>query len=276
MCQAVVNEATGHIAFYDAKGKLLLNETSEGKTFRPYTVSDSEIGLGTTLAEANKHGWSWNATFESSDDEAFYGLGQHQAEEFNYKGKNEELFQYNTKISVPFIMSTKHYGVLWDSYSLCRWGNPNAYQQLGKEFTLYNREGKKGSLTGTYNEKSGRQIVRDEDSIYFENCDEVKNLPQGFNLVGGNVVYEGMIEPSVSSNYQFILYYAGYTKVFIDGKLVVPERWRTAWNLTPISLPFVLRKASACLSVSNGFPMATCLIADCVSPLRAPTRSRTR
>ena len=30
--------------------------------------------------------------------------------------------------------------------------------------------------------------------------------------------------------YQFILYYAGYIKVYIDGEEVVPERWRTAWN----------------------------------------------
>ena len=28
----------------------------------------------------------------------------------------------------------------------------------------------------------------------------------------------------------FILYYAGYIKVYIGGEEVVPERWRTAWN----------------------------------------------
>ena len=33
-----------------------------------------------------------------------------------------------------------------------------------------------------------------------------------------------------SGEFKFILYYAGYTKVYIDNKLVVPERWRTAWN----------------------------------------------
>ena len=26
------------------------------------------------------------------------------------------------------------------------------------------------------------------------------------------------------------MYYAGYTKIYIDNQLVVPERWRTAWN----------------------------------------------
>ena len=61
---------------------------------------------------------------------AFYGLGQHQSEELNMKDKNEELFQYNTKVSIPFVVSNKNFGILWDSYSFCRWGNPNDYQQL--------------------------------------------------------------------------------------------------------------------------------------------------
>ena len=42
--------------------------------------------------------------------------------------------------------------------------------------------------------------------------------------------YEGEIEPAETGTFRFILYYAGYTKVFIDNKEVVPERWRTAWN----------------------------------------------
>ena len=82
-------------------------------------------------------GYTVRQVFQSAgNDEAFYGLGQHQADEFNYKGKNEELFQYNTKVSVPFIVSNKNYGVLWDSYSLCRFGDPRDYSQLGDVFKL--------------------------------------------------------------------------------------------------------------------------------------------
>lgn len=58
----------------------------------------------------------------------------------------------------------------------------------------------------------------------------IQNLPKGFALNGSKVVYEGYVEAPSNSFYQFILYYAGYMKVYIDGKLVVPERWRTAWN----------------------------------------------
>ena len=243
--RAVLNEATGHIAFYDLKGNVLLNEVAQGgKTFKPFTVPDREMGVDIAkVPEAQKHGWSWHALFDSPDNEAFYGLGQHQSEELNMKGKNEDLFQYNTKVSVPFVVSNKNYGILWDSYSYCRWGNPEDYLQLNHAFKLYDKDGKEGQLTGTYTDKNGQKIVRGEDSIYFEYampegselCKQtdkggIQNLPQGFALNGSKVVYEGYVEAPANSFYQFILYYAGYMKIYIDGKLVVPERWRTAWN----------------------------------------------
>ena len=243
--RAVLNEATGQITFYDLKDQVLLKEVAQGgKTFKPFTVPDREIGVDIAkVPEAQKHGWSWRALFDSPDNEAFYGLGQHQSEELNMKGKNEDLFQYNTKVSVPFVISNKNYGILWDSYSYSRWGNPDDYLQLNRAFKLYDKDGKEGQLTGTYVDKDGRKIVRGEDSIYFEYampetseiCNKtdkggIQNLPKGFALNGSKVVYEGYVEAPTNSFYQFILYYAGYMKIYIDGKLVVPERWRTAWN----------------------------------------------
>ena len=44
------------------------------------------------------------------------------------------------------------------------------------------------------------------------------------------MVFEGEIEPRESGTFRFLLYYAGYTKVYVDEQLVVPEIWRTAWN----------------------------------------------
>ena len=243
--EARVDVESGKITFYDASGKKLLEESDNGKQFKNFTVPEREYGLkgGAPLTEAMKHGIQWQMKFDSPDDEAFYGLGQHQSEEFNMKGKNEDLFQYNTKVSIPFVLSNKNYGILWDSYSYCRFGNPNDYLQLNRAFKLYDRKGKAGHLTGTYVDAQGKKLVRDEDSIYYEygypatseiavktDNGGIKNFPKGFNLQGARVVYEGFIEPQVSNLYQFILYYSGYVKVYIDGKEVVPERWRTAWN----------------------------------------------
>ena len=246
--RAVVSKAKGEVWFYDGEGKVrLLKETENGngKQFWDFTVPERELGIkgGVQPTEEQKHGLSWQMTFDSPDDEAFYGLGQHQSEEFNMKGKNEDLFQYNTKVSIPFVLSTKGYGLLWDAYSYCRFGNPNDYQQLNRAFKLYDKQGREGHLTGTYIDARGKKLVRNEDSIYYEygtpekseialktDNGGIKNLPKGFNLAGANVVYEGFVEAPQTDNYQFILYYAGYIKVYIDGKEVVQERWRTAWN----------------------------------------------
>lgn len=223
---AWVFKTTGEVRFFDANGTLLLAENKGGgKNFTPITVE-------------GKKGYSVQQLFESPADEAFYGLGQHQADEFNYKGKNEELFQYNTKVSVPFIVSTRNYGLLWDSYSLSRFGDPRDYMQLGDAFTLYTPTGEKGSLVGSYTSAKGEKLVRNESSIYFEDQKTIKNLPAGFPLMGSTVAYEGMIEPNETGEYRFILYYAGYVKVFVGGEEVVSERWRTAWN--PNSYKFAL------------------------------------
>ena len=243
--KAVVDTETGSIAFFDANGKELLKEAKDGKQFWNFTVPERELGMktGYTVPEEQKHGLSWQMTFDSPDDEAFYGLGQHQSEEFNMKGKNEDLFQYNTKVSIPFVLSNKNYGILWDSYSFCRFGNPDDYLQLNRAFRLYDKQGKKGHLTGTYIDRMGKKLVRDEDSIYYEygtpaksaialktDNGGIKNLPQGFQLAGANVTYEGFIEPKCCDGgkcdckgkceckgqkelFQFILYYAGYIQL---------------------------------------------------------------
>ena len=260
--KAVVSKATGEVMFYDAEGKVLLKEAKDGKQFWDFTVPERELGMktGFTVPEEAKHGLTWQMKFDSPDDESFYGLGQHQSEEFNMKGKNEDLFQYNTKVSIPFVLSNKNYGILWDSYSYCRFGNPNDYLQLNRAFRLYDKQGNRGHLTGTYIDRMGKKLVRDEDSIYYEygtpakseialktDNGGIKNFPKGLQLAGANVIYEGFIEPKCCDGgrcdckgncqckgqkelFQFILYYSGYIKVYIDGKEVVPERWRTSWN----------------------------------------------
>jgi len=253
--EARVDKKTGGITFYDANGKVLLKESKKGKTFKPFRVPDREIGVDMAkVPEAQRNGLSWRLLFDSKK-EAIYGLGQHQSEELNMKGLNEDLFQYNTKVSVPFILSSKNYGLLWDSYSYCRWGNPEEYVQLGKAFKIYDKHGREGHLTGTYTDKNGKRVVRDEDSIYYEfDCPTtsqlanqtesggIKNLPKDIKLNGAKVLYEGFIEAPQDMKYHFILYYAGYIKVYIGGKEVVAERWRTAWNPNTYKFRKVLEK----------------------------------
>ena len=221
--KAAVDKHSGAVTFLDKSGKKILQESDGSRSFKPITVEGTD-------------GYTVTQSFLSlDDDEGIYGLGQHQSNEFNYKGKNEELFQYNTKVSIPFVVSTGNYGILWDSYSLCRWGNPDDYSQLGDIFTLYDIEGRKGALTGIYTDAKGDTMTRQEPQIYFEHLirgdlNHVVNLPRDFNFYGSKVVYEGEIEPRESGTFDFIMYYSGYQTIYIDNKPVVEQRWRTAWN----------------------------------------------
>ncbi|MFD0990068.1 TIM-barrel domain-containing protein [Mariniflexile jejuense] len=218
--KVMVSKLDGGIQFKDKEGKLVLAEkTGGGKSFSPIEVEGTK-------------GYSIRQIFESPTDEAFYGLGQHQSDEFNYKGKSEELFQYNTKVSVPFIVSNKNYGLLWDSYSLSRFGDSRPYKQLNSVFKLYDKNGEIGALTGSYktSENGGQNLTRKETSIFFEDKKSILNLPKKIPLKHAHVNYEGAIEASESGDYNFILYYAGYIKVYLNNELIVPERWRTAWN----------------------------------------------
>jgi alpha-D-xyloside xylohydrolase len=217
---AKVSIVTGQVIFCDQNEKVILSERpGGGKSFAPITVEGTD---GYTLGQA----------FDSPSDEAFYGLGQHQSDEFNYKGLNESLYQYNTKVSVPFIVSNRDYGILWDNYSLTKFGDPRDYSQMDL-FRLYDKNGQEGGLTATYyiNSDTSRIFIqRKESSIDYETLTTIKNFPEKFPFNRSTITWTGDIEPEESGPYYFKLYYAGYTKLYLDGELVVPERWRTAWN----------------------------------------------
>lgn len=216
---ARTNLETGEVSFFDRDGNLIINEAEGGRTFNSIEVDGVK-------------GYELRQVWKSADDtEGIYGLGQHQAHEMNYKGANEELFQYNTKVSVPLIVSTANYGILWDNYSLSRYGDPRPYGQID-QLVLFDAEGKEGALTATYmNNTDGSDIftVRREAKIDYENLETVNNFPEGFNFNDSRITWEGEFQPREDGIYDFLLYYAGYTKLWIDGELVA-DRWRTAWN----------------------------------------------
>ncbi|MBQ3187129.1 MAG: DUF5110 domain-containing protein [Alistipes sp.] len=216
--QLTIDRQTGRVACYDAEGRLVLSE--ERREFSPIEV-DGDAG------------YTVRQLFHSSDEEAFYGLGQHQSDEFNYKGKNETLYQYNTKVSVPFIVSSRGYGLLWDNYALTRWGDPRDYMQLDE---LFDSEG----LKATYKSRKGLMVERTEERLDYADLEKVKHFPTEFlpHFYGSEIVWEGDLTAKEAGIHRFILYYAGYTKLFVDGEEVVSEHWRTAWN--PNSVKFEL------------------------------------
>lgn len=60
------------------------------------------------------------ACFEAYDDEHIYGLGQHQHGRLDQKGCVIELIQRNTEVSIPFLLSSRGYGFLWNNPAVGR------------------------------------------------------------------------------------------------------------------------------------------------------------
>lgn len=53
--------------------------------------------------------------FEAYEDEKIFGMGQYQETNLNKKGEILDLEQKNTQCSVPFYLSSRGYGFLWNN-----------------------------------------------------------------------------------------------------------------------------------------------------------------
>jgi alpha-D-xyloside xylohydrolase len=101
-----IDSATGAVSFLSKDGKVVLAEPKDGgKTFDLPSLYEAKT-------------WLLQQSFLSPPDEAQYGLGQHQEGIFNVRGVPIRLSQANTNISVPFLLSSKGYGLLWNNPSL--------------------------------------------------------------------------------------------------------------------------------------------------------------
>lgn len=99
-------------------------------------------------------------TIQSPQDECLYGLGQFQDGYSNVRGLSRRLTQVNTQISLPMLLSSKGYGILWNNYGLTEF---NPCQQ---SVTLTKREGKSSQeVVNITTTEGGRQEIR-ERNIY--------------------------------------------------------------------------------------------------------------
>ncbi len=215
---AEVSKNTGEIAFYDSDGKLILRERNKGGKI----ITPAEV-----MGEQTYH---IQQVFKSPPGEGFYGLGQHQNDIMNYKGHNVDLWQYNTVASVPFLVSSKNYGILWDNNSRTKFGDIRDYMPISA-LTLYDKNGNKGGLTADYFETRDFQkplISRIESVIAHENLDEQGGFPEGFDINRGSVRWSGQIQSDKTGLHTFRFYSSHFAKVWINGELVV-DSWRQNW-----------------------------------------------
>jgi alpha-D-xyloside xylohydrolase len=103
-----VSKATGALRFFDAAGKLYTEEKADA----PQALKKVEISGAPTLEASN--------AFTLRPDEAIYGLGFNAEDHSNRRGKELLLVQTNVGIIIPVLMSSRRYGVMWDTYSQMR------------------------------------------------------------------------------------------------------------------------------------------------------------
>ncbi len=226
---AEIRLSDGRVQFRNARGELVLGETARG--FAPVTVEGKSFLA--TLQQFNR-----------STDEGFYGLGQHQNRQMNYNGEDVELAQHNMDIAVPFVVSTRNYGVLWDDNSITRFGNPEPYAPVGKGIRV--SSGGKPGWKADYYLGEKLAVSRREATIDYQFIRDQKNWPEaaraqtvaspdsGQNTAGvvvgkQHVVWTGSVTPDKTGVHKFRLYVSSYVKLYADGKLVI-DAWRQNWN----------------------------------------------
>ncbi len=101
--------ATGALAIEDGAGRVLVRAAAPG--------SDAFTPARDTGATADGPAWAVRQRFVLTRDEGLYGLGQYQDGVMNYRGEEVLVAQANTSAAIPFLLSTRGYGVLWDNYS---------------------------------------------------------------------------------------------------------------------------------------------------------------
>ncbi|MDP4265376.1 MAG: glycoside hydrolase family 31 protein [Bacteroidota bacterium] len=224
---------TGTLSFFDSKGNPILREKKMGRTIEPAVYE-------------GKRSYKITQTFETTADDAYYGLGQHQDGLLNYKGYQVSLFQNNTEVAVPFLVSRKNYGILWDNYSLTKAGDTRDYKPLSA-LKLFSKDGRPGWLTASYSNDKNKPgeifLERPESEIKYEYINDSKlNLPADFKPQNGVVTWEGSIASDLNGEHKLRFTYGGYIKVWLNGKLVL-DRWRQSWNPCSAILNFNFEQA---------------------------------
>jgi alpha-D-xyloside xylohydrolase len=114
----LIDRNTGKVIFNDINDSTILAE------------GDRKISPVEVLGEKTfniRQGLIW------SKNEALYGLGQHQEGIMNWRGHYVELFQHNMRAVIPFLLSTKGYGILWDNYSYTKFDDSRSESSLWSE-----------------------------------------------------------------------------------------------------------------------------------------------
>ncbi len=223
--RAEVSLETGLVTFHNAADEAVLREEVRDQ-FLPVEIDGERF-------------YTIRQQFNRGTDEGLYGLGQHQNRQMNYNGEDVVLAQHNLVTVVPFFVSTRNYGVLWDNNGITRFGDPREYEGLDASLEVYDEDGTEGGLTGRYYRGDEVVVTRVEADPDFQYLPADQFLHEGAprgawpEEFGGRspskITWDGAIEAASSGTHKFRLYASSYIKVWIDDEPVI-DRWRVNWN----------------------------------------------
>jgi alpha-D-xyloside xylohydrolase len=131
--QLHIDRHTGNFTWLDKAGEALLRDAGkhlepvavERRVFDPsvkITTESTADGLKARVASSkvviDRIAYQTKLDLMFSEGEAIYGLGQHEEGILNYRGHAQFLYHQNLKVAMPAIVSTRGYGILWDTSSL--------------------------------------------------------------------------------------------------------------------------------------------------------------
>jgi alpha-D-xyloside xylohydrolase len=209
--KARVDRKTGQVSFFDPNDEPILAEAANGRMIEPAEVQ----------GESTFH---IRQQWKANPSESLYGLGQHQLGMLDIKGYDMELWQHNTAIVVPFLVSSRGYGIYWENISITRFGDLRPFVAIPAE-NLLDKNGEPGGLTES--RMDGAEPATKVAKIDI-------NYPPASAEDGSNAVkhpdrqWEGSVLAPETGDYQFKTYSNGGIKVWVDGKLLI-NHWRQNW-----------------------------------------------
>ncbi|MBL4561621.1 MAG: DUF5110 domain-containing protein [Labilibaculum sp.] len=102
--KVILDTETGAIRFEDSNNNLLITEKEDGCDLTPKVYAGIDV-------------FSAKQKFKLDPEEIIYGLGQLQKGKMSQRNQTVFLKQGNQETVIPFILSTKGYGLFWDNYS---------------------------------------------------------------------------------------------------------------------------------------------------------------
>jgi alpha-D-xyloside xylohydrolase len=220
--QAHVDLASGAVSFFDSSGQPVLAEKKDGRTLTPVIVQGDET-------------FHVRQQWEANADEALYGLGQQQLGLMDIKGYDLDLWQHNGTVAIPFLVSSRGYGILWDNTSYTRFGDLRQPEPIPAD-ELFDVDGKPGGLTGSYfsgenfeHFVTNRVDAKIDIAVPSDARGANKLIHPGLPARGDvSIRWEGDVAPDETGDYTLETFSNNGIKLWVDGTLVI-SHWRQGW-----------------------------------------------